>query len=84
VAAGNLASAGIIIHRSAIVNNATIGLQATASGQGGVIVIGNSTIAGNGVGVGTSAGGAILTNGNSSLVGNFISNGSFSGPAPLQ
>jgi hypothetical protein len=46
VAAGNLASAGIIIDRSAIVNNATNGLQATASGQAGVIVIGNSTVGG--------------------------------------
>jgi len=78
----NLASAGIVITRSAIVNNATNGLQATASG--GVIVVGNSTVQGNGTGVNVSAGGQILTNGNNSLIGNFISNGTFSGPAPLQ
>jgi hypothetical protein len=82
VAAGNLASVGIAINRSAIVNNGTSGLQATGSGQGSVIVVGNSAIAGNGVGVSVSAGGAILTNGNNSLAN--ISNGTFSGPLPLQ
>lgn len=84
VSAGNLASVGIVINRSAIVNNATNGLQTTAAGQNGVIFVGNSTIAGNGTGVNATAGGVILTNGNNSITSNFISNGTFSGPLPLQ
>ena len=80
-ASGTLSSAGVIINRSAIVNNTANGL---VTGPNGVIVVGNSTVQGNGTGVNASAGGAILTNGNNSLIGNFISNGSFSGPAPLQ
>jgi hypothetical protein len=84
VSAGNLAAVGIIINRAAIVNNAANGLQTTASGQNGVIFVGNSTIAGNGTGVNASAGGVILTNGNNSITSNFISNGTFSGSLPLQ
>jgi hypothetical protein len=79
-----LATVGIIINRAAIVNNAANGLQTTASGQNGVIFVGNSTIAGNGTGVNASAGGVILTNGNNSITSNFISNGTFSGSLPLQ
>jgi hypothetical protein len=60
VSAGNIAAVGIVINRSAIVNNATNGLQTTASGQSGVIFVGNSTIAGNGTGVNASAGGVIF------------------------
>jgi hypothetical protein len=84
VSAGNLAAVGIIINRSAIVNNATNGLQTTASGQSGAIFVGNSTIAGNGTGVNASAGGVIFTNGNNSVAGNFFGNGTFSGTVPLQ
>jgi hypothetical protein len=84
VSAGNLGAVSIVINRAAIVNNATNGLQTTASGQNGVIVVGNSTIAGNGTGVNASAGGVILTNGNNSIISNFTSNGTFSGPLPLQ
>src|SRR5262245_28025489 len=84
VSAGNLGAVAMVINRAAIVNNATNGLQTTASGQNGVIVVGNSTIAGNGTGVNASAGGVIVTNGNNSIISNFISNGTFSGPLPLQ
>lgn len=80
-ASGTLSAAGVIINRSAIVNNAANGL---VTGPNGVIVVGNSTIGGNGTGVNASGGGAILTNGNNSLVGNFIGPGTFSGPLPLQ
>jgi len=81
VSAGNIAAIGIVINRSAIVNNATNGLQTTASGQNGVIFVGNSTIAGNGTGIN---GGVIFTNGNNSVAGNFVGNGTFSGTVPLQ
>jgi hypothetical protein len=75
-------STNLIINRSAIVNNASSGV-ATWFGN---VIVGNSTIAGNGTGLDVSAtyGGAILTNGNNSLVGNFMSNGTFSGPSPLK
>jgi hypothetical protein len=66
------------------VNNATNGLQTTASGQNGVIFVGNSTIGGNGTGINPSAGGVIFTNGNNSVAGNFVGNGTFSGTVPPQ
>jgi hypothetical protein len=80
-ASGTLSGAGVIINRSAIVNNAASGL---VTGPNGVIVVGNSTIGGNGTGVNATGGGAIVTNGNNSLVGNFTGAGTFSGPSPLQ
>jgi hypothetical protein len=70
----------VIINGSAIVNNFT-GLAPDA----GLIVVGNSTIAGNEWGVDTTFGpGTVLTNGNNSLISNFTSDGTFSGTAPLQ
>jgi Right handed beta helix region len=77
--------ADVIINRSAVVNNFSEGIVMWSSGK---VIVGNSTIAGNGTGVdatpGATQGGTILTNENNSLIGNFISNGTFSAPAPLK
>jgi hypothetical protein len=86
VAAGDTSNAVVTINGSTIVNNATNGLM-TSAGAGmhpGVIVVGNSTIGGNGTGVNATAGGAIYTNGNNSLINNFIAAGAFSGSWLLQ
>jgi hypothetical protein len=84
VAGGGNFSTDVIINRSTIVNSDWEGLATEPGPAPGVIVVGNSTIAGNGTGVDATRGGTVLTNGNNSLVGNFVSAGTFSGPAPLQ
>jgi Right handed beta helix region len=73
------AALNVIVDHTVLSNNAGFGIL--SSGNNGVVEVGDSTLSGNGTGLGFSGNGALLSFGNNLVAGN-TADGAPSGPAP--
>ena len=73
------AALNVIVDHTVLSNNAGFGIL--SSGNNGVVEVGDSTLSGNGTGLGFSGGGALLSFGNNLVAGN-TADGAPSGSAP--